>query len=60
MIFLYCLSVTYDRSVIFSGTPVFSANEIDRHDITEILLKLALNTINSLKQLFFIVSLVFV
>jgi hypothetical protein len=52
--------VTYDRSVIFSGTPVFSANEIDRHDITEILLKLALNTINSLKQLFFIVSLVFV
>ena len=28
-----------------SGTPVFSTNEIDRHDITEILLKVALSTI---------------
>jgi len=27
------------------GTPVFSTNKIDRHDITEILLKKALNTI---------------
>jgi hypothetical protein len=26
------------------GTPVFSTNEIDCHDITEILLKVALNT----------------
>ena len=32
----YSLSVTCDRSVFFS----------DRHDITEILLKVALNTIN--------------
>jgi hypothetical protein len=28
------------------GTPVSSTNKIDRHDITEILLKVALNTIN--------------
>ena len=27
------------------GTPVSSTNETDRHDITEILLKVALNTI---------------
>jgi hypothetical protein len=29
----------------FSGTPVSSTNKTDRHDIAEILLKLALNTI---------------
>ena len=28
------------------GTPVFSTNKTDRHDITEILLKVALNTTN--------------
>jgi hypothetical protein len=28
------------------GTPVSSNNKTDRHDITEILLKVALNTIN--------------
>ena len=28
-----------------AGTPVFSTNNTDRHDITEILLKVALNTI---------------
>jgi hypothetical protein len=28
------------------GTPVFSTNETDRHDIAEILLKVALNTIS--------------
>jgi hypothetical protein len=39
------LSVTCDRSVVFSGTPVSSINKTDRHDITEILLKVALNTI---------------
>jgi hypothetical protein len=27
------------------GTPVFSTNKADRHDIAEILLKVALNTI---------------
>ena len=31
------------------GTPVTSTNKTDRHDITEILLKVALNTINQIK-----------
>jgi hypothetical protein len=31
--------------VVFSGTPVSSTNTTDCHDITEILLKVALNTI---------------
>jgi hypothetical protein len=30
--------------VVFSGLPVSSTNKTDRHDITEILLKVALNT----------------
>jgi len=30
----------------FPGTPVSPTNKTDRHDITEILLKVALNTIN--------------
>jgi hypothetical protein len=33
------------RSVDFSGTPVSSTNKTDHHDMTEILLKVALNTI---------------
>jgi hypothetical protein len=33
-------------------TPVSSTNETDRHDITEILLKVALNTINQTKPSF--------
>jgi hypothetical protein len=32
-------------SVVFSGTPVSSINKTDCHDITEILLKVVLNTI---------------
>jgi hypothetical protein len=32
--------------VVSPGTPVFTTNKTDRHDITEILLKEALNTIN--------------
>jgi hypothetical protein len=32
--------------VLIPGTLVFSTNKTDRHDITEILLKVALNTIN--------------
>ena len=40
------LSVTCDRSMVFPGTPVSSTNKFDRHDITEILLKKTLNTIN--------------
>ena len=39
--------MTCDRSVVFSG---FSTNKTDRHDIPEILLKLALNTIKQTKQ----------
>ena len=38
--------VTCDRSVLSPGTLVSSTNEADRHDITEILLKVMLNTIN--------------
>ena len=37
--------MTGDRSVVFSGTPVSSTNKSDHHDITEILLKMTLNTI---------------
>jgi hypothetical protein len=33
------------RSVVFSGTPVSTTNKTDHHDITEILLKVVLNTI---------------
>jgi hypothetical protein len=33
------------------GTPVSSTNKTDCHDITEILLKVALNTINQTNQL---------
>ena len=40
------LSVTCDRSVVFSGYSVSSTNKTDRNDLTELLLKLALNTIN--------------
>jgi hypothetical protein len=36
-----------DRSVVFSGTTVFSNNETDHHDITEILLEVVFNTITS-------------
>ena len=34
------------QGVISPGTPVSSTNETDRHDIADILLKVALNTIN--------------
>ena len=41
-----CYVVTCGRSVgFFPGTLVSSTNKIDSHDITEILLKVALNTI---------------
>jgi len=40
------VSVTYDKSWFSPGLPVSSINKTDRHDITEILLKVALNTIN--------------
>ena len=35
-----------DKSVFFPGSPISSSNNTDRHDITEILLKVALNTIS--------------
>ena len=41
------LNTTFNNSSVISWqSVVFSANETDRHDITEILLKEALNTIN--------------
>jgi hypothetical protein len=42
------LSLTCGRSVVFSGS---STNKTDRHDITEILLKVALNTIKQTASL---------
>jgi hypothetical protein len=41
-------SVTYDRSVVFSGYSGFPhpKKKNDCHDITEILLKVVLNTMN--------------
>jgi hypothetical protein len=42
---LYSLSVTCGRLVVSPGTPVLSTNKTDRHNITEILLKVALKTI---------------
>jgi len=38
--------VTCNRSVVSQGTPVSSTNKTDYHDITELLLKVSLNTIN--------------
>ena len=35
-------SMTYDRSVFFSGTPVSSTNKTNHHNITETLLKVAM------------------
>jgi hypothetical protein len=35
----------------FPGTPVSSTNKTDHHNITEILLKVALNTINQPNQM---------
>ena len=46
LIMLQSLSVTWDRSWFSPGIPVSSTNKTDCHDITEILLKVALNTIN--------------
>jgi hypothetical protein len=40
----------YDRSVVFSGYSGCSTNKTDRHDITEILLKVALSTSKQAKN----------
>jgi hypothetical protein len=45
--------LTYDRSMVFSGSSGFLHQYIDCHDITEVLLKLALNTIKQTNQWFF-------
>ena len=45
------LSVTCNKSVIFSGSSGFPSNKTDRHDITEILLKVALHPIIQTKKL---------
>jgi hypothetical protein len=39
-----CQWVGEDRWIFSAGTPVSSTNKTDRHDITEILLKVALNS----------------
>jgi hypothetical protein len=45
--FARCPSQSFSKDHRFSlGTPVSSTNKTDCHDITEILLKMALNTIN--------------
>ena len=41
-----CQWRVHDKSVVSPGTPVFFTNKTDHHDITEVLLKVALNTIN--------------
>ena len=41
--------MTCDRSGFSPGTPVSSTNKTDRHDITEILLKVALSILNQTK-----------
>ena len=43
----HTLLVTCGRSVVFSGYSGSSTNKTDRHDKTEILMKVALNTISS-------------
>ena len=44
--YVIIVSVIYDRLPISLGTPVSATNKTDLHKITEILLKVALNTIN--------------
>ena len=43
--YVISLSVTWSRSVVFSGYSGFLTNKTECHDITEILLKVSLNTI---------------
>jgi len=42
---MYSIQHYVIKSVVFPGTPVSSTNKTDRHDIAEILLKVALHTI---------------
>ena len=41
----YLIKFVSDRSVVFSGALVSSTKKTDRYDITELLLKVALNTL---------------
>jgi len=41
------IKIVSNLSVVFPGTPFSSSNKTDRHNITEILLKVALSTIKS-------------
>ena len=53
----YVIKFVSDRSEVFSGYSGSPPNKTDRHDITEIFLKVALNTINlNLSNLFQSVS----
>jgi hypothetical protein len=44
--FFYCIYASATGQWFSPGTPISSTNIIDRHDITQILLKVALSTIN--------------
>jgi hypothetical protein len=44
------MSVTCDKSVVFSGYYVSTTNKTDRHDVAEILLKVALIIIQPTNQ----------
>ena len=53
------MSVTWTGRWFSQGTPVSSNNKTDEHDITDILLKVALSTINQAKpnvNFYFIVN----
>jgi hypothetical protein len=55
----YIITLIVDYEWFSLGPPVYSTNKTDRHDITEILLKVALNTIkqtNKSKFSFYIPS----
>jgi hypothetical protein len=44
------LPVAYPWSVVLSGSPASSTTKTGRHDIAEIYMKVALNTINQIDQ----------
>jgi hypothetical protein len=46
--------------VVFSGYPRFPTNKTDRHDITEILLKVALNNTNQDKHIVIFSSFIYI
>ena len=47
----YVIKFVSDRSVVSLDITVSFTNKTDRHDITKILLKVALNTINQIKSM---------